>query len=105
MKNKLLSMLGFARKSGNLSFGFEQVMQMINKNKVKLVIISSDISENTSKKVIANCNNNNIPWIQWGSKKDLSHAIGQVNKTIFGVNNENFARQLMVYHNQMKEKG
>lgn len=105
MKNKLLSMMGFARKSGNLSFGFEQVMQMIKKNKVKLVIISLDISKNSSKKIIAACINNNIPWIQWGKKDELSHAIGQFNKTIFGINNENFAEQLMVYHKQMNEKG
>lgn len=102
MKNKFLGMMGLARKSGNVSFGYDQVVEMIEKNKVQLVIIAEDISENTFKKIISVCETFEIQWIQYGTKEILSNAIGKYNKSIFGINDNNFAKQMVVYHNDMK---
>lgn len=102
MKNKFLGMMGFARKSGNMSFGYEQVVEMIKKSKVQLVVIAEDISENRFKKIISVCETFEVQWIQYGTKEMLSNAIGQYNKSIFGVHDNNFAKQMVVYHNDMK---
>ncbi len=102
MRNKFLGMMGLARKSGNVSFGYDQVVEMIKKNKVQLVIIAEDISENSLKKIISVCETFEIQWIQYSTKEILSDATGLYNKSIFGINDNNFAKQMVVYHNDMK---
>lgn len=97
-------MLGIARRSGNVSFGFEQVSQMMGKGKLKLVIISEDTAERTAKKIMQICQETRTPWIIYGDKEELSQAIGQYNKTVFGVKDKNIAKQLLVYYNELKNE-
>ena len=51
---KLLSLIGLARKAGKLTVGTEAVCDAIRGGKVKLVIASAEASDNTKKR-ISNC--------------------------------------------------
>lgn len=42
--DKTLSMLGLARRAGNLSMGHDMALQALLKNKAKLILFCSDVS-------------------------------------------------------------
>ena len=50
MNRKVISYLGFAKKSGNLLTGVNTCSFAMAKGKVKLMILAEDISENSRKK-------------------------------------------------------
>ncbi|MDD4200513.1 MAG: ribosomal L7Ae/L30e/S12e/Gadd45 family protein, partial [Eubacteriales bacterium] len=52
MKNKVLSLMGFAKKSGNLVSGVNTCTFNIVRGKVKLMILAEDISEGSEKKIM-----------------------------------------------------
>ncbi|MBQ6714773.1 MAG: ribosomal L7Ae/L30e/S12e/Gadd45 family protein [Clostridia bacterium] len=51
MNNKLLTLLGFAAKSGNLSYGFNAATFSASSGKGKLMIVCNDISKKSVKEV------------------------------------------------------
>ena len=53
-ETKFLSLLGLCRKAGKLAFGSDNVCDAIRSGSAKLVVLASDASENTKKK-IKNC--------------------------------------------------
>ena len=54
-QNKYLSTLGLARIAKKLTIGTEQVRTSIKKGDAALVIIASDVSENTRKEILDSC--------------------------------------------------
>lgn len=95
MKDKILSLLGFAQKSGNLYSGENTCELYVKKNKVKLLIVSEDASQNTKDKFINLCNSRNIPCIIYSNKNELSNAIGKYNRAIFGIKDGDFSQKIM----------
>ena len=51
MKDKILSLLGFASKAGKLSFGTHATEWAISSGKAKLVLAANDISEKSIKEL------------------------------------------------------
>ena len=91
MNDKILTLLGFARKSGNLSFGADSVKESLKRSKAKLVIIASDISEKSRKEIRFFASQNNIPVIDTDYDiETLSHATGKKGG-IISVNEKGFA--------------
>ena len=42
--DKAIGLIGISTKAGKIAFGTEQVIEQIEKNKVKLVIVATDAS-------------------------------------------------------------
>lgn len=93
--NYLTSMLGFAQKAGKLSSGNVAVLNAVNKNKAKLVIIAEDISDNSIDKLGEKCKMNKIPIIIFGTKDSLGHYIGKELRAVVSVNDQNFAKSIL----------
>lgn len=51
MQDKFLSAIGLARRAGAAVFGTEQVRDSAKARKAKLIIVASDVSENTRKEI------------------------------------------------------
>lgn len=94
MKNKVLSLMGFAKKSGNLVSGVNTCSFNIAKGKVKLVILAEDISENSEKKIMKDVRKYGVDHIKYGAAEELSHATGAEGRTVFAVLDGNFADAL-----------
>ena len=92
MKDKLLSYMGFARKSGNLVSGSNTCVFSMKKGKVRLLLITEDASENTKKKMTGEAKACKVPFIVCGDGEELSHAVGESGRTVFGITDENFAQ-------------
>lgn len=51
LRNKLLALLGFAAKSGNLSYGMAKARESLAKRKAKLAVSAADVSEKSRKEI------------------------------------------------------
>ncbi|MEE0946941.1 MAG: ribosomal L7Ae/L30e/S12e/Gadd45 family protein [Acutalibacteraceae bacterium] len=94
MNDKILTLLGFASKSGNLSNGADSVKEMLKKHKAKLVIIAKDISEKSRKEIKYFASQSSIPVIDADFDiETLSHATGKKGG-ILSVNEIGFANAI-----------
>jgi len=76
-KTKALNLLGLASKAGKLQSGQSLVIESIRHKKAKLVIVSSDASENTKKQIINKSNYYGVSSYIIFTKNEISNAIGK----------------------------
>lgn len=93
--NKILGLLGLARRAGKISFGTESVQDTVQKGKAKLVLIATDSSDRTKRNFEALCQNKKVEIRMIGTIEELSQSIGQVNKAVIAIKEENFAKELI----------
>ncbi len=94
MNDKILTLLGFASKSGNLSFGADAVKESVKKGKAKLVLVACDISAKSLKEITFTAQNNGVkafPVVY--TIETLSHATGHKGG-IISVNENGFAEAI-----------
>lgn len=91
MENKVIKYLGFAKKSGNLMAGVNTCTFGMNRGKVRLMILTEDISENSEKKIMKEIRKHGLEYVKYGKSEDLSHAIGSQGRSVFAICDENFA--------------
>lgn len=76
--NKLGGMLGLARKAGKLSYGTDRITDSIRSKHPNIVLMASDISENTRKRIENCCKYYKTEYGDLNMTMDiLSHYIGQ----------------------------
>ncbi|MHB1152910.1 MAG: L7Ae/L30e/S12e/Gadd45 family ribosomal protein [Eubacteriales bacterium] len=76
--NKLGSMLGLARKAGKLSYGTDRITDSIRNKHPNIVLMASDISENTRKRIENCCKYYKTEYGNLDMTMDiLSHYLGQ----------------------------
>lgn len=92
-KQRFLNLLGLAMKAGKLVTGEETTLQSVRKNTVNLVILASDASENTEKKMRDKCHSYHTKLISPCTSAELSSAIGK-NRMIVGVCDTGFSRKM-----------
>ncbi len=93
--NKFLSLLGFAHKSRNLVTGEDTCTMNMKKDAVVLLILAGDASENTKSRFLHLCESKRVSIKIIEDRDTLSSAIGQVNRTVFGVTDKKFARAML----------
>lgn len=100
MQNNWLSMLSLAKKANKVAIG-PKVIELIRSNKAYLVIIASDASNNTKKKLKDKCTYYNVDWVENIDSLTLSNAIGSVNKAYLAITDKNMAQGIK---NKLKEE-
>ena len=91
MRKKVDSYLGFAAKSRNLVSGYHTCLHTIKQRRMKLLILSEDLSENTVKKLSKLSEENGVPLRIYGKSEELSKATGSQERGVFGITDANFA--------------
>ncbi len=94
-KAKLMSLLGFCRKSGNLKSGSESVVKSIVTNRAKLVLLAVDASDNSSKKITDKATYYGVDLHKVLTVDEISKAIGQNNRVAVSVTDEGFAKSML----------
>lgn len=92
--NKIYSMLGLASKAGRLVSGEDIVRNSIRKNKVKLMILSEDASENTKKRFLNAAEFYKVPVVIWGKKEVLGSSIGKSDRSVIGICDIGFQKNI-----------
>ncbi|MBQ9518925.1 MAG: ribosomal L7Ae/L30e/S12e/Gadd45 family protein [Firmicutes bacterium] len=95
MNRKTASMLSLCRRAGCMVSGELPAEDALKENKALLIIIAGDASENTKKKFLNKSKHYNVNAVVYGSKEELSAAIGEYNRSVFAViGNEHFADEI-----------
>ena len=93
MIEKILPLLGFARRAGRLSLGHDAVIQSVVKNRAKLCLASESASSRLRGELEHACayNGKNIPFFVLPcGMEELSKAVGQ-KVSVVSVDDEGFA--------------
>lgn len=94
INNRVLGLLGLCTKAGEISFGTDACIDLIQRKKVKLIIVAEDASDRTKRNFKFLCNNNNIRVAYFGTIEEISKAIGKRNKAVIGIKNDNLSNEI-----------
>lgn len=92
--HKILGLLGLCTKAGAIVFGTDACIDLIQRKKIKLIIIAEDAADRTKRNFEFLCKQNEISMFIWGESSQISKAIGKNNKVVVGVKDKNFAQQI-----------
>lgn len=93
-QDRWLSLIGLINRAGQLTSGEELVLKEIRKGKAKLVLLSSDASHNTSKKITDKCLYYNVPLKKVNDRYILGQAIGKEARVVVAILENGFAKKL-----------
>ena len=91
-RDKVSSYLGFAARSRNLVTGYNTCMMSMNKRKIRLLILTEELSENTIKKMLQQCSKTRTEYRIYGSAEELSQVTGKDGAGVFGITDKHFAQ-------------
>lgn len=93
---KFLFMLGLCRRAGEIIIGTDLVTKSLPSKRVKLVIYTSDASQNTEKKITDKCKFYGVECIKAECVSDIiSNAIGKSGSVcVLGITDESFSNEL-----------
>lgn len=89
-----MGLIGLSMKAGKISFGTEAVADLIEKRKIKLVIVAEDAADRTIEKFRKYADEYKILFAKFGMSEELSKTIGKNNKVVIGVKDKTFAEQI-----------
>lgn len=94
MVDKFLQFLGLMKRAGKLCEGYNRCEEFVLKNKVFLLIISEDVSQNTKEKFLKYCEKQSVPIIEGYTKEELGKTLGRHEINIIGVLDQNVSERL-----------
>jgi ribosomal protein L7Ae-like RNA K-turn-binding protein len=95
LKQHCFPLIGFAIKSRNAVLGFEAVRRGVKKNKIDLVLLNSNISEYTFKKLSSLLKRKKIPYFQTSANIDWQKLWGFSSIKILGIRKGNISQKIL----------
>lgn len=94
MNKSYLNILGLANAARKVITG-ETLLKSIKSNKISLVLIAANASENTKKKITDKCHYYHIQYYIVDEESDiLGKAIGKENRVAVGIADRGFAKKI-----------
>jgi ribosomal protein L7Ae-like RNA K-turn-binding protein len=93
-QSKAMSLLGLANRARKVISGEELVLKEIKNGRAKLVLLSNDASQNTSKRIQDKCLYYKVPVILIENREQLGTAIGKEARVVVALNDAGFAKKL-----------
>lgn len=93
-RDSVLSLISIAKKAGKTAAGEFQTETAVKSGKAYLVIVSTEASENTQKKIRNMCSFYEVPYSVYGTKEALGAAIGCEFRASIAVLDEGLANSL-----------
>lgn len=92
--DRILSLLGFAKKAGKLVTGSNAVLRSILYGESEIVIVTVDAGKSVQEKFRRICEENEIAFFCIGNQGELERATGEKNKVIYSVVDAGFGNKL-----------
>jgi ribosomal protein L7Ae-like RNA K-turn-binding protein len=86
--------LGLAYAARKVVIGTEEVVKAIQKKQLQLVLLATDASENTTKKIKDKTNTYQIELIHKYTSLEMSSAMGKQNIKVIGIKDKGFSMML-----------
>ena len=94
-KEQIVNFLGLAMRAGKVKTGESVILNDFKKNKLKLVIIATDASDNTIKVIQNKCESYHISLRIFGTRAELGQALGKAERVNIGITDQGFAKKLL----------
>lgn len=94
MSSSYLQFLGLAKRAGKVVLGEQQIIKEIQHKKAHLILLASDIGEQTRKRITNKCQFYDIPYVVVDDRQTLSQAIGATDRVAVAIMDNGFARKL-----------
>ena len=94
MSHKGFSLLGMARKAGQLSYHEEANLSAIRSGRAKLLLLAVDAGAATEKKYINKCTSYRVPLVRVTDRTALGLALGTAPRSAVAVLDNGFAKRL-----------
>jgi len=95
--HQALSLLGLAHRARKIVSGEEPAIREIRRGRAKLLIVSTDASVNTKKRMKEKCEFYQVPLFVAFSRKELGKSIGKDNRVVIAVLDEGFAKKIAIH--------
>jgi ribosomal protein L7Ae-like RNA K-turn-binding protein len=95
LNQKSISLIGFAIKSGKTVSGFEAVRREIEKNKLNGVLIDSNLSKNSIKKLQLYLNKKKIPYFKNSDDTNWKKIWGVATHKIIGFKKSSISLEIV----------
>ena len=95
INDKVLSLIGLAKKAGKCKAGEFSVEAEIKAHKARLVIVALDASDNTKKHYSDMCSYRNIPIVYYSDKDTLGRCIGCEERAAAVILDDGFASGIL----------
>ncbi|MGV3488290.1 MAG: YlxQ family RNA-binding protein [Tuberibacillus sp.] len=92
--NGWASLLGLAYRARKVVSGEETVVQSVRKSQAKLVMLSRDASDRTTKTITDKCRYYKVPIVFVDDRKSLGEAIGKAERVVVAVTDPGFGEKL-----------
>lgn len=93
--DRLMNLLGLARKAGKLELGSEAVKESVRRRRAKLVLLSSDLSERTARAIREEAETSGVRAAALPSGMDAVQAALGRRAGVIAVNDGGFAKALL----------
>jgi len=94
MNDKVMGMLGLARRAGKIIFGSDAAVSAVRSGGAKLVIMAEDASERTKKLMTNKCKSFSVPLYVFSNATELGNKIGKSDISVLAVSDKNFAKAI-----------
>ncbi|UOQ85616.1 YlxQ family RNA-binding protein [Gracilibacillus salinarum] len=95
MNKAYLNIIGLANRAGKCTFGEELIVKEIQSKKARIVLIASDIGDQTKKKLTDKCTYYHIPFFFIDDRDTLSQAVGKSGRVAVSIHEQGFAKKLI----------
>lgn len=94
MQDKLLRLLGLARRAGELTYGQTAVAKEIKKKHAKLILFAADFNPKTRQTILRDCQSIQTATLPY-SMEEIGFTIGTKPTGVLSINNENFRKGIL----------
>lgn len=93
--NKILNLLGIAKKARKLVLGTDTSVALLKANKLDLLVVATDVSASTYDKLVKKAYFYQVPLMYKYTTEELSNALGVDQVKVIGITDAGFAGAIL----------
>jgi ribosomal protein L7Ae-like RNA K-turn-binding protein len=103
-QDKVLSMVGLAKKAGKLAAGSFLAEKAVRDGWAELLIVAEDAAQNIKKKFSNSSEYYEIDYMEYGTKETLGHFTGYENIAVVAITDAGLAKAIEDKYNTLESK-
>lgn len=102
--DKVLSMLGLAKRAGKTQSGEFLCEKTIKSGEARLVILAADTSPKSKKSITDACRFYRVQYIEYGNMEQLGQYTGSAYRAVVSVTDQGFAQAILKKYADAQER-
>lgn len=94
IEDRVLNLIGLAYRARKCTLGVERIIELVQKQKVHVVLIAADAQKNSKKKLIDKCNFYGVAYHEVFDRTLLGGAVGKNERIAIAISDKGFAKKI-----------